>query len=213
MANKIVAGEMYESMTGQLFEIGRQLRQPSGYPFDPAKLQSHLQAAIEGRFADSGEAKVIWTVTSDGRSAEQLIVALEAKGIHVSNYAKDIMGKPAFKTMGGMTHRLVAIRGDEFEDDERTTKNIFKEAKRRGYRIPPAEVAPLLREKFSQEELGLPYVAVFHEPIRGSFGGPVVLELSQYVDADWLSAWGAYDDDRWIRGFVFVFLAPQVSQP
>jgi len=45
-----VAGELYESITGQLFEIGRQLRQPNGYPFDPKMLKRTLQAAIEGRF-------------------------------------------------------------------------------------------------------------------------------------------------------------------
>lgn len=52
MANQIVAGELYETLTGQLFEIGRQLRQPNGYPFDPKQLKSHLQAAIEGRFSE-----------------------------------------------------------------------------------------------------------------------------------------------------------------
>src|SRR3989344_2460626 len=51
MANK-VAGELYESITGQLFELGRQLRQPNGYPFDPNKLKVALQAAIEGKFGD-----------------------------------------------------------------------------------------------------------------------------------------------------------------
>lgn len=49
MATKVV-GELYESITGQLFEIGRQLRQPNGYPFDPTQLKVHLQAAVEGRF-------------------------------------------------------------------------------------------------------------------------------------------------------------------
>ena len=49
MATK-VAGELYESLTGQLFEIGRQLRQVNGYPFDPIQLKAYLQAAIEGRF-------------------------------------------------------------------------------------------------------------------------------------------------------------------
>ena len=49
MAN-MVAGDLYESITGQLFEIGRQLRQLNGYPFDAFQLKAHLQAAIEGRF-------------------------------------------------------------------------------------------------------------------------------------------------------------------
>ncbi len=46
-----VAGELYESITGQLFEIARQLRQPTGYPFDAAALKKHLQDAIVGNFA------------------------------------------------------------------------------------------------------------------------------------------------------------------
>ena len=50
MAKQIVAGELYEGLTGQIFEIGRQLRQPNGYPFDPIKLKRHLQDAIEGKF-------------------------------------------------------------------------------------------------------------------------------------------------------------------
>lgn len=50
MAKEIVAGELYENITGQLFEIGRQLRQPNGYPFNPRQLKVFLQAAIEGRF-------------------------------------------------------------------------------------------------------------------------------------------------------------------
>ncbi len=51
MATK-VAGELYESITGQLFEIGRQLRQPNGYPFSPSRLKIALQNAIEGKFVD-----------------------------------------------------------------------------------------------------------------------------------------------------------------
>jgi len=50
MAKQIVAGELYESITGQLFEIGRQLRQPNGYSFNPVTLKEYLQDAIEGRF-------------------------------------------------------------------------------------------------------------------------------------------------------------------
>lgn len=50
MANQIVAGELYESITGQLFEIGRQLRQKNGYPYSPERLKQILQDAIEGRF-------------------------------------------------------------------------------------------------------------------------------------------------------------------
>ena len=55
MANIMVAGDLYETITGQLFEIGRQIRQPNGYPFDALRLKEHLQEAIEGRFGSRVE--------------------------------------------------------------------------------------------------------------------------------------------------------------
>ncbi|MDQ3014388.1 MAG: hypothetical protein M3Q73_00815 [bacterium] len=47
MATK-VTGELRSSITDQLFEIGRQIRQPNGYPFDPKMLRDALQSIIEG---------------------------------------------------------------------------------------------------------------------------------------------------------------------
>lgn len=48
-----VAGEQYYDLDGQLAEIKRQLRQPSGYPFDPNQLKVALQDAIEGKFPET----------------------------------------------------------------------------------------------------------------------------------------------------------------
>lgn len=50
MASNIVAGELYGQITGQLFEIGRQLRQKNGYPFEAEHLKKWLQMAVEGKF-------------------------------------------------------------------------------------------------------------------------------------------------------------------
>jgi hypothetical protein len=72
MAKSIVAGELYESITGQLFELGRQLRQPNGYPFNLQQLKAHLQAAIEGRFAP-GE---VYSVTLGGKTTTDQIVKI-----------------------------------------------------------------------------------------------------------------------------------------
>ena len=66
MAKQIVAGDLYEGITGQLFEIGRQLRQPNGYPFDPIKLKRHLQNAIEGRFSSVSTPIFVNDKTKDG---------------------------------------------------------------------------------------------------------------------------------------------------
>lgn len=45
-----VTGDLKDGLLGQLFEIERQIRQSSGYPFDPLALKGHLQDGIEGRF-------------------------------------------------------------------------------------------------------------------------------------------------------------------
>ena len=52
-----VAGELYYDLDGQLVEIKRQLRQPSGYPFDLNQLKTALQNAIEGRFDGTDTAR------------------------------------------------------------------------------------------------------------------------------------------------------------
>jgi len=87
MAKK-VAGELYESITGQLFEIGRQLRQPKGYPFDPGVLQKYLQNAIEGRFN-----QVIKVVTPDDKILEfvsTVTVSATTKKFVVRDYVQKL---------------------------------------------------------------------------------------------------------------------------
>ncbi len=57
----IVAGEMYEKLDGQLFEIKRQMRQPNGYPHDPEVLSRGLQQLIEGNFGTQPVVEVMQT--------------------------------------------------------------------------------------------------------------------------------------------------------
>lgn len=159
---------------------------------------------------------ILWTIEDDGRTNDELIASLEAKGIEVSDYAKQIIAKANELTPPkGTVYRLVGIQGGEFPTDaKRTTKHIFAEASRpeRKYCKPPLRAALLLREKFSQEQLGYPYVALMSEPVSGSDGFPHVLGLDRGDAESWLSAWFAFPGSQWIRESLFVFLAPQVSQ-
>jgi hypothetical protein len=70
-----VKGDLYFELDGQLVEIKRQLRQSNGYPFDPKLLRAHLQAGIEGRFADLlpfPEENVEFELTLDGDATDPL---------------------------------------------------------------------------------------------------------------------------------------------
>lgn len=159
--------------------------------------------------------RILWTVTSDGRSRTKLIRDIERKkGVGVSVEAQEIR----FYSTSGATYQLVGIRGDEFEDDKRNIFNVYKEANRRGYLQPDIEVAFLLREKYpTEEELGFSFVVVCHEPIwtpdtNWAPGERVLLSLERRelygIDRNWLHTY-----EMSIVGYIsiglFIFLAPE----
>jgi hypothetical protein len=83
MVNSIIAGELYETLTGQIFELGRQLRQPNGYPFNPFQLKLHLQAAIEGRFCPG---EVYRVKLGDPTTTDQIAQEWREAGLYVNDY-------------------------------------------------------------------------------------------------------------------------------
>lgn len=173
-----------------------------------------LQAYLEGR--NPFEVKVTnifgFTVTSDGRTGEDFIRDLPKNGYRVSGWAADVMRKPAFVPTKGKVYHLGLIKGEEFSDAERTTKNIRAEAARRGWLIPPVETAPLLREAVSDDEierLGLRWLVVMHEPVVGSGGDALLVGISRDDDGQWLGA--SYDEQpcpQWSREGGLLFLLP-----
>ena len=102
MATK-VTGELYESITGQLFEIGRQLRQKNGYPFDPETLKRHIQAAIEGRF-DQASKRITRLIVNEPlildavNGSETLVNATDLFTYIDSDSEADEPGQPTEKT-------------------------------------------------------------------------------------------------------------------
>lgn len=142
-------------------------------------------------------------------------IKLKSHGkVDLSNYnvgsrASGLLPKVTFTD--GVEYEIVIIKGEEFSDDKRTTKNIHAEAKKRGYLIPPAEVTLLLREKLSDkdiEEMGLWGLVTMHEPIKDSGGGPRLLGASRRGDGRWLRADWDGPGGRWGRGSGFAFLSP-----
>lgn len=111
MAGKtLVAGELYESITGQLFEIGRQLRQPSGYPFDPERLKKHLQEAIVGSFSGSSgfrfdKSKDGWTLVEDEGSQ------LSVSGLEIVSFLKKVESSVSGESMRERAKELGANFG------------------------------------------------------------------------------------------------------
>ena len=151
---------------------------------------------------------IYFSVTSDGTTGEDWITRLESKGFRVGDYAKQVLRSPDFKPTSGVTTEVAVLKGMLFEDNDRITKKIRAKADKRKLSKPNAELACLIREKFTDKEIeamGLWYIVAMHEPINDSDGDPRLLHAHRYDDGRWLHA--SYDRPglRWDRDDGFAF--------
>ena len=159
------------------------------------------------------EGVIYFTVTSDGTTSPDWGKRLEKKGFRLSKCAKDVLCSPDFKPTNGVTYQIVVLKGTLFTDSDRITRKIRAEADRRKLEKPNAEVACLIREIFSDEELeamGLWWIVVFHEPIEDSDGDPHLLVAHRALEGRWLDTYYDKPDDYWDFDVGFAFALPQV---
>ena len=155
-----------------------------------------------------------FSVTSDGTTGEEWISRLESKSFRISDYAKSVLRSKSFKPTSGVTTEIAVLKGEIFSDNDRITKNIRKEAKNRKLSTPNAEIACLIREKFSDKELeamGLYWIVAMHEPIKDSGGDPRLLNANRNDDGSWLLTYYFSPDYEWVRSDGFAFVVSQVS--
>lgn len=214
----ILTGDQLRSVGNKLAEIHRQIHlQQGGYPFDPDELDKFLQRAVEGRFNESPPPRswreengvIYFSVTSDGTTGEDWITRLERKGFRVGDHAKQVLRSGDFKPTNSVKTEVAVLKGMLFEDDGRTTKDIRAEADKRKLSKPNAEIACLIREKFTDkeiEQMGLWYIVTMHEPIKDSVGKPDLLHASRRDYGRWMGAYCDGPGSRWGRvdGFAFV---------
>ena len=152
-----------------------------------------------------------FSVTSDGRSAETIIAAIEAAGKTVPDWIRQTVIKNPYTLTTGVVYNFVGVSGGEFPNGKaRTTRAIRAEAVRRTYLEPNLESALLTLEKHSLEDFGAHYVAVMHPGVLSARGSPRVLGLRRDHTGEYVNAWSAGPARRWLRGGLFLFLAPQV---
>jgi len=209
MATK-VAGELYKSITGQLFEIGRQLRQPNGYPFNPEELQRHLQAAIEGKFIYK-----IWKTIKLGTNGLKTVddfcrEAIKGCGMKIGDYANDILGKPQFTAaIKEIEVDLVLVSVAElgFKGGAKL-KDIYARAKELGLELCLNEVGPQLRLQYvdqPKDEL----LVIGMEPITDSDDNLKLFYVVQNNGSLWLDSDYGYPGGSWGAGVRFVFVLPR----
>jgi hypothetical protein len=152
---------------------------------------------------------IYFSVTSDGTTGKDWITRLESKNFRAGDYTKQLLCLQNFKPTTGVTTEVAVLKGMLFEGN-RITKKIRAEAKKRKLSKPNAELACLIRDKFTDKEIeamGLWWIVAMHEPISGSGGDLSLLGAHCLGGGRWLDACGSRPDSRWDRGVGFAFVS------
>lgn len=196
---------------GQLNAIVKKL---GGHDMALRFLRDELSVSEPTRSWREEDGVIYFSVTSDGTTGEGWITRLESKGFRVGDYAKQVLRSPDFKPTNGVTIEVAVLKGMLFEDQSRITSKIRAEADKRKLSKPNAELACLIRKKFTDKEIeamGLRYIVAMHEPINDSDGDPNLLSADRDSGGRWLDAYYGRPDDRWGRDDGFAFAVSQVS--
>lgn len=153
------------------------------------------------------------SVTSNGRTGPEWIAHFEKKGDRVGTYGKKVLCSSDFVPTNGVTYQVAVLKGMLFNDKDRVTKNIRKDASQRKLNTPNAEIACLIRDKFTDakiEAMGLWAIVAMHEPIKDSDGYPGLLNASRRGGGRWLLACFGEPVIQWLRENGFAFVVSQV---
>lgn len=157
---------------------------------------------------------IYFKVVSDGTTGEEWITRLENAGFKLSKYAKKLLLSKEFKATTGITYEIAVLKGGLFTDSNRITKKIRNEADKRKLVTLSPEVACLIREMFSDEEIkamGLNWIVIMHKPIKDSDGVLSLLNANRHVVGSWLTASDVNSGYGWHDAYGFAFGVSQVS--
>ena len=137
----------------------------------------------------------VWKTIKLGthKTAETLKAAIKQKGIEVSDWSADIMGKPAFTLASQETTvDLVNVSVADLGFTKATAlKDIYARALELGLSLCPVEVGPQLRRQYTDQPKG-EYLRVAMDAIADSDGSPNIFSVVHDDDDRWLNAhWGS----------------------
>ena len=197
---------------GQLNAIVKKL---GGHDSALRFLRDELSVSDPIRSWHEEDGVIYFSVTSDGTTGEDWIKRLEGNGFRMGDYVKQVLRSRDFKPTSGVTTEVVVLKGKLLNGSNRTTKKILAEADKRKFEKPSAEVACLIREAFTDEEItaiGLALIVTMHEPINNPDGDLNLLLSDRRLGGRWLNSYYYHLDDHWRRGSGFAFAVPQVRK-
>lgn len=134
----------------------------------------------------------VWRTVKLGArtTSAAFLTALTEQGCRVSDYARDILGKPAFTVNETETEvELCVATTAELTGKEQggTTAEVFTGIRRIGGKLCPHAVGPELRMQYKDQPMG-EWLLVAMEPISDSDGTPYVWYLVRREVGLWLYA-------------------------
>lgn len=106
-------------------------------------------------------------------TGEQWIERLSKRGFLISDEAKEVLRSSDFHSTLKSRTKIAVLKSDLFGSGKPTYKEIRAFAKEHRFVAPEAEIACLIRETFSDEDIemmGLKWIAVMHEHNTNQFG-------------------------------------------
>lgn len=158
------------------------------------------------------EGNIHFTLISNGLTREQWEWHLERCGCRIGDYARQVLRRASEAPTNGVTYNIVVRPGKKMSDIDRITKNIRAAAHKKGWFKPHWEVACLIRDTFTDEQLkamGLWYIVTMHEPIKDSEGDSFLL-YSRRDDGRRLDAGNGRLGSYWDHGGGFAFLSDKL---
>lgn len=115
------------------------------------------------------EGNIRFTLTSNGFTDEQWRSHLEDSGLRITDYARQVLRRASKASTKGVTYNIVVRPGNRISERDRSNRKICAAANEKGWVKPHWEVACLIRDTFTDEQLeqmGLWYIITMHEPIN-----------------------------------------------
>ncbi|MCC6290781.1 hypothetical protein IT398_01810 [Candidatus Nomurabacteria bacterium] len=189
-----------------------------------AKLVEVSENGSEGAVIPTAPTLVEWTTDSDGiihftlisngLTRKQWERHLESRGFRLSDWARNVLRRASEAPTNGVAYHIVVRPGSKIASRNRVTKKIRAHAADKGWKTPHWEVACLIRDRFSDEQLekmGLWWIVTMHEPITDSDGDPYLLYSCRLAGGRWLFAHYFRPDVEWDAPGGFAFVVSQVS--
>lgn len=160
-------------------------------------------------FTVDNEGNIHFSLTSNGMTPERWKIYLKRRGFQISDWAHIVLNRVSEPPTSGVTYNIVVCPSKCLSERNRVTDKICAMALECEWRKPHWEVACLIRDHITDEQLkvmGLWYVVTMHESVKDSEGVPYLLFSSAGEPGCGLGADYDRPDDYWSDkgGFAFV---------